>query len=64
MIIKDYNSAEDLAGMIENEGLDYFFTEYLNPDSILDHDLRMYVKDWVDGRKLAVQRLRVLGVEI
>lgn len=64
MIIKDYNSVEDLAGMIENEGLDYFFMEYLTTNNIEDIPLREIVEEWKDRRSDAEARLRELGVPI
>lgn len=62
MIIKGYESNEDLAGMIENEGLDYYFMEYLDPDSIIDDKLRVSVMNWQNQRADAIDRLRELGV--
>lgn len=64
VIIKDFESAEDLAGKIENEGLDYFFMEYLSPESIEDPHLRASVEFWQHQRTLAIARLRELGVEV
>ena len=64
MIIKGYESEDDLAGMIENEGLDYFFTEYLDPDKILDDKLRVSVMNWQNQRNDAIDRLSELGVEV
>lgn len=35
---------EDLLGKIDVEGPEYFFLEYVDPDSIKDEDLRSYVR--------------------
>lgn len=64
MIIKDYKSEEDLAGIIENEGLDYFFMDYLATSKIEDVLLREIVEEWKDRRDDAINRLRELGVEV
>ena len=35
---------EDLLGKIDNEGPEYFFLDYVDPDSIKDEDLRKNVQ--------------------
>lgn len=48
--------------MIENEGLEYFFLDYLSPSKILDSQLRDAVNQFTDARLDIQDILRESGV--
>lgn len=53
---------ESLGGMIENEGLEYFFLDYLSPSKIQDEALRDAAHLLNVARDRLVERLEELGV--
>ena len=45
MLIEGYKDPQDLADKIDNEGLTYFFTDYIGIDNIVDPELKRAVND-------------------
>lgn len=62
-LVKGYSN-EDLEGMIENEGLDYFFNGYLSFEKIVDADLSDAVRAYIESRQRIVRILDEHGIEV
>lgn len=62
-LVKGYSN-EDLEGMIENEGLDYFFNGYLSFEKIVDTDLRDAVGAYIESRQRIIRILDEHRIEV
>lgn len=54
--------AETLEGMIENEGLDYFFNGYISVEDITNEELREAVMTYLDARGMIIHTLEKHGI--
>jgi len=50
--------------MIENEGLSYFFLDYIGPESFEDRDVRNAIERFSDARQALEEILLEKGVEL
>lgn len=57
-IIEGFDDDELADKIWESEGFDYFFSSYLNPDSIKEPKLRRAVKEYLEARE---EILDILG---
>jgi hypothetical protein len=62
-LIKGYDK-ENLEGMIENEGLDYFFNGYISFENIIDPELREAVFSYKQAREEIIYVLSKNGIEV
>ena len=62
-LVKGYSN-EDLEGMIENEGLDYFFNGYVSFEKIVDADLSDAVGAYIESRQRIIRILDEHGIEV
>lgn len=53
---------ETLEGMIENEGLDYFFNGYISVEDITNEELREVVMAYLDARAMIIHTLEKHGI--
>lgn len=53
---------ETLEGMIENEGLDYFFNGYISVEDITNEELREAVMTYLDARTMIIHTLEKHGI--
>ncbi len=62
-LVKGYDN-ENLEGMIENEGLDYFFNGYISFENIIDPELREAVCQYREAREEILYVLEKNGIEV
>lgn len=62
-LIEGYNT-ETIESKIENEGLDYFLSSYVDADKIIDDELREAVYSYLDARGLIIHIFEKHGIDI
>lgn len=61
-LIEGMNKASIYYKIFESEGLEYFFTGYINIEKVSDPYLRKYVQEFIEARDNLLDVLDELGV--